>query len=136
MTERQLDLFAELPPQDEGLSTSYPTVNLENYADYFPCVPASDCPYSIRPQGCHEVNAHLFYPESLYISCLERTWRNLPQNVERRCRRFEEASHATELPPEKPDHDTMLADVTRAVQEGVLTLSKTKQRKIYGRGHE
>lgn len=99
---------------------------------YFPCVNAADCPYRVRPQGCHEIRAHKYYPSRVYKTILERAFRDLPENVEIRCRRFEEESHAIEPVPDKPDRDLMREAVIAAHQAGDIYLSSTKMRAIYG----
>lgn len=103
---------------------------MEAGGDYFPCVSETSCPYTLRNQGCHEIKAHLFYPAADYQTPVERVFRNLPENVETRCRRFEEESHGRETPPPKPSREEMLA---RIVMSGVQ-LSETKKRRIFGRG--
>lgn len=110
--------------------TTWATTRSE-VSEYFPCVPSPDCPYATRPQGCHEIKAHLYYPESEYTTPLERVFRNLPENVEIRCRRFEEASHACEQPPVKPSRELMLL----VLETSGVELSKTKRKQIYGRSN-
>lgn len=105
---------------------------MENDPSYFPCPVRGgepSCDYFQRTQGCHEIKAHLFYPAADYTTPAERVFRNLPENMEIRCRRFEEESHGRERPPEKPDRETMLA---RIIGSGVV-LSETKRRKVFGK---
>ena len=99
---------------------------------YFPCpTPQGEpsCPYAMRTQGCHEIKAHLYYPASEYQAPAERVFRNLPENIEIRCRRLEEDQHARETPPPKPSREEMLA---RIAVSGVQ-LSETKRRKVFGK---
>lgn len=100
--------------------------------EYFPC-PSPEgepsCPYFNRQQACHEVQAHLYYPAADYSSPAERVFRNLPENMETRCRRFEEESHGREVPPQKPTREVMLEAITVS---GVV-LSISKYRKVFGR---
>ena len=97
---------------------------------YFPCPTTNgtpECPYSEREKGCHEVDAHLFYPAYEYKTDIERVFRNLPENRELRCRRFEEISHRVETPPEKPPREHM---VERIAVSGVY-LSASKRKRIF-----
>ena len=101
--------------------------------EYFPC-PApegeSSCKYFGTEKGCHEVDGHRYFYSPDYTTTTERTFRNLPENIDRNCRRFEEELHAREQPPEKPPIDFMKE---RIALSGVY-LSVTKRKRIFGNG--
>lgn len=96
---------------------------------YFPCpTPDGDkeCPYYYRTQGCHEIRGHRYWPAHDYGTTVEKIFRNLPENIDINCRRFEEESHAREAPPIKPP----LEDMLQAIGESAVTLSKSKQKAV------
>lgn len=100
---------------------------------YFPCVPPEgdmDCPYRLRSRGCREDTHHEYWPSTDYQTALEHTFRNLEENKVEVCRRMHDEIHAGP-PPEKPSHAKMFLVIDAAVDEGRLTLSATKHRKVY-----
>jgi hypothetical protein len=60
------------------------------------------------------------------------TFRELPENKDRRCRNLHNIEHEVSEPPEVPGRELMLFAIEQAVNEGQLHLSRTKRRKIFG----
>lgn len=107
----------------------------EMASEYFPCpVPEGtrDCPYFFRTTGCHEIRHHRYYPAKDYTTTLEKTFRNLPDNLVVRCHRLEDIEHAATQPPHKPTHEMMVEAISEAVNLGQIALSENQIRRVYG----
>lgn len=94
-----------------------------------PCNPELPCPVR-ETIGCFEDVHHQMHPAADYTTPLERTFRELPENKDRRCRNIHNIEHETMPVPEKPDESLMALAVVEALHKGIITLSKTKMRKI------
>jgi hypothetical protein len=75
----------------------------------------SDCKYY---PGCFSDIDHYYYPARLYRRPVEREFRQLPENKERKCRSEHDERHATEQPPIKPTLDFMREAIKRSKGEG------------------
>lgn len=68
--------------------------------------PQPDCKYA---GDCFSDVHHLMYPRKDYIRQPYKDFRELPENKERLCRREHDEIHATELPPERPPIEVVIA---------------------------
>lgn len=99
-----------------------------------PCDPSTPCPLRDSERGCFEDIHHRFYPRRTYeaLGAVAITFRELPENKDRRCRNLHNIEHEVSEPPEVPGRELMLFAIEQAVNEGQLHLSRTKRRKIFG----
>ncbi len=99
-----------------------------------PCDPSTPCPLRDSERGCFEDIHHRFYPRRTYeaLGAVAITFRELPENKDRRCRNLHNIEHEVSEPPEVPGRELMLFAIEKAVNEGQLHLSRTKRRKIFG----
>lgn len=94
--------------------------------------PQPDCKYA--PE-CFSDNDHII-PQRLGTTALRRTYLELPQFQQQLCRRLHDernARHAagdtSDIPP-FPTDNVMRAVILDAVEDGVVSLSRTKERKL------
>lgn len=70
----------------------------------------ADCRYY---PACFSDIDHYYFPARLYRRPIEKEFRQLPENKERKCRADHDERHATESPPPKPDLNFMLSAINR-----------------------
>jgi len=99
-----------------------------------PCDPSAPCPLRDSERGCFEDIHHRFYPRRTYeaLGAVAITFRELPENKDRRCRNLHKIEHAISEPPELPDRELMPPATEEAINTGQASYSKTKLRKIFG----
>lgn len=72
------------------------------------CLSTSDCKYQNSKHGCRQNIHHIYWPAADYKTDIEKEFRELPENKVALCMQEHDEIHRTELPPEKPDRETML----------------------------
>jgi hypothetical protein len=77
-----------------------------------PCSNQDSCPLFQSRSSCFEDVHHLFYPANQYRTGVAKEFRELDENKVRICRQEHNDTHATELPPEKPELDDMRDAIT------------------------
>lgn len=65
-----------------------------------------ECPYRRHYSDSH----HEYWPRNLYLTKVERTFRNLPENKQQLCRYEHDLAHQEE-PPVKPSREEMLGAI-------------------------
>lgn len=75
-----------------------------------------DCRY-FNGIGCFKDRHHKYYPANNYNTHTEKTFRNLPENIELMPRCLHDAIHADESAPIKPSLEVM-RDAIRHSREG------------------
>jgi len=96
-----------------------------------PCNPDIPCPLR-EGMGCFEDVHHHFYEAATYkaLGALAMTFRELPENKDRRCRNLHNIDHELSDPPAVPDEAFMALAVMEAINKGIIHPSKTKMRKL------
>lgn len=96
-----------------------------------PCDPEAPCPLR-ETIGCFEDVHHHNFPAATYkaMGALAITFRELPENKDRRCRNLHNIEHEVIEPPEVPDEMFMALAVLEAINKGIIHPSKTKMRKL------
>jgi len=96
-----------------------------------PCDPEIPCPLR-EGIGCHEDVHHHYYERATYrkLGTLAMTFRELPENKDRRCRNIHNIDHEVSDPPPVPDEAFMALAVMEAINKGILQPSKTKMKKL------
>jgi len=102
--------------------------------DRISCDYATDCPLAKvnGGRGCKEDIHHRYWPRRRYVNKLEKTFRQLLPNTVKICRRLHEEIHATESPPDKPDHEFM----SRAIGLATRTRRNLKKQMVEQRRSE
>jgi hypothetical protein len=77
----------------------------------------ADCPFASHFSDIH----HAYFPRTSYVTRLEKTFRELPENKERLCRNEHNELHATSEIPEKPDKEFMLRAISRVLRGERMT---------------
>ena len=76
---------------------------------------------------CFTNQDHYYWPASDYKTPVERAFRNLPENIEEKCRNEHNERHATEEPPEKPSIQYMAEAVLNAEVHQTTKVAKQIQ---------
>lgn len=99
--------------------------------DRLPCDPEAPCPLR-ETIGCFEDVHHRYYERATYraLGALAMTFRELPENKDRRCRNIHNIEHEVSEPPEVPDEVFMALAVVEAINKGIISPSKTKMKKL------
>lgn len=79
-----------------------------------PCQSSESCPLYNSATGCFEDVHHKYWPRKAYRSIIERAFRELDDNKERRCRQSHNDLHAMTPPPDKPPRAEMINAVNLA----------------------
>lgn len=96
-----------------------------------PCDPEIPCPLR-EGIGCFEDVHHRQFPAATYkaLGALAVTFRELPENKDRRCRNLHNIEHEVIDPPAVPDEAFMALAVMEAINKGIIHPSKTKLKKL------
>ena len=76
------------------------------------CTPEQQAECTLK--RCFTDQDHYYWPASDYKTPVERAFRNLPENIEEKCRFEHNERHANEEPPVKPSIQYMAESILRA----------------------
>ena len=76
------------------------------------CTPEQQAECTLK--RCFTDQHHIYYPKREYSSPLEKTFRNLGENIVEICRSEHNEIHATQEPPEKPPIQYMAESILRS----------------------
>ena len=95
------------------------------------CDPEVPCPLR-ETIGCFEDVHHRYHPAATYkaLGAVATTFRELPENKDRRCRNIHNIEHEVTDPPDVPDETIMALAVVEAINKGIIHPSKTKMRRL------
>lgn len=98
--------------------------------------PAPDCLKSTQEHGCFSDNDHIL-PRSLGETALDKAYLELPSNQQQICRAEHDQKTQQEIhdPPQLPDRETMRESIAKAINEGIVSFSGSKIKKIFGDRH-